>query len=165
MSLKTALDALSAEKWRNDTVYFRRIRSEEDLIYAAWDCKLDVGQAELVNPAWFSIGRAYLAPDDNYPCVICKNDGERIGFISLLKWIGEGNAYSFSYFIDKEMQGKGYGRSAAALAISLLQEIADGNMIKIAAAPSNVRAHRLYLSLGLRLLGELDGDELVFGRG
>ena len=82
MSLRLLLDALPAEKWRNEKVYFKKIQSEDDLIYAGFDCKLRDNQMDLVNPAWFSIGRAYIAPDDNYPCIICSSNGKNIGFIN-----------------------------------------------------------------------------------
>ncbi len=164
MSLRTSLDTLPSEKWKNDKVYFKKIQSEDDLIYAAFDCKLRDDQMDLVNPAWFSIGRAYIAPHDHYPCIICNSEGENVGFISLLKWLGEGDALSWSYFIDEKEQGKGYGRKAAELAIDILRNVAIGKMIKVATEPSNIKAQRLYLSLGLHKLDELDGDDFVFGK-
>ncbi len=164
MSIRILLDALPAEKWRNEKVYFKKIQSEDDLIYAAFDCKLRDNQIDLVNPAWFSIGRAYIAPDDNYPCIICNSNGENIGFINLGKWLGEGDALSWSYFIDQNEQGKGYGRKAAELAIEILQSVSGGKMIKVATEQSNEKAQRLYMSLGLNKLDELDGDDFVFGK-
>ena len=62
------------------------------------------------------------------------------------------------------MQGKGYGRKAAELAVEVLQSVADGKMIKVATEQSNEKAQRLYVSLGLHKLDELDGDDFVFGR-
>lgn len=101
MSLKTSLDALPAEKWKNDMVYFKKIQSEDDLIYATFECELETYQRDFVNPAWFSIGRAYLAPEDNYPCIICNSNGENIGFINLSRWMGGGEAFSWSYYVEK----------------------------------------------------------------
>lgn len=164
MSFRTKLDALPSEKWRNDRVCFKKIKSQDDLIYAIFDCNLRDDQIDLVNPAGFSIGRAYLNPDNNYPCIICNSDGKNIGFINLLKWLGTGNALSWSYFIDRDEQGKGYGKKAAELAIEILESIADGEMIKVSTEQSNVYAQRLYLSVGLQKLDELDGDDFVFGR-
>ena len=67
MSLRTELERLPDNEWLNDFVFFRPIRTEEDLIYAAYDCQLEDEQKNLVNPAWLSIGRAYISRDDNYP--------------------------------------------------------------------------------------------------
>ncbi len=86
-----------------------------------------------------------------------------IGFISLCKWLGEGDAYTWSYYIDKNHQGKGYGKSAAEAAVQILKAADPGKPIKLAAEGDNEKAHRLYTSLGFRLLPELDGDDLVFG--
>jgi diamine N-acetyltransferase len=163
MALRNELKAIDAAYWRASRVYFKPLKSEADLIYACYDCQLTDEQKELVNPAWFSIGRAYLAPEDNYPCLICSEQGEPVGFINLDTWLGEGDAYSWSFFIDKREQGKGYGKAAARLAIRLLKAADPEKPIKLAAERDNERAQRLYASLGFQLLPELDGDDLVFG--
>ena len=72
-----------------------------DVIYAGCDCRLTDEQKDLVNPFWFSIGRAYLFREDNYPCIIYNAHNERVGFIIFSKWLANGDAYSWSYFIDK----------------------------------------------------------------
>ncbi len=97
----------------------------------------------MVNPAWFSIGRAYLFREDNYPCIICTKQGQPIGFIDLTRWLGQGDAYSWSFYIDRDHQGK--------------------KPIKLATEQSNEKAQQLYTSLGFRQLAELDGKDLVFG--
>ena len=111
MSLRTDLERLSDEHWENSHVKIRPLTSEADLIYAAYECQLTDEQKDLVNPAWFSIGRAYLFREDNYPCIIYNERNEPIGFINLNKWLGGGDAYSWSYFIDKDQQGKGHSHS------------------------------------------------------
>lgn len=163
MSLRDELEKLTGHPWSNDRVRFRPIRTEEDLIYAAYDCQLTDAQKELVNPAWFSIGRAYLFPDDNYPCVICNEKSESIGFINLSKWLGNGDAFSWSFFIDRHHQGQGYGREAAQLAVDILKTANPTKQIKLATETSNTNAQRLYVSLGFVQLPERDGDDLVFG--
>ena len=120
-------------------------------------------QKELVNPFWFSIGRAYLFREDNYPCVIYNEKSEPIGFINLCKWLGDGDAYSWSYFIDKEYQGKGYGKRAAQLAVHILKSANPTKHIKLATETCNTKAHQLYISLGFEKLAEMDGDDIVFG--
>lgn len=163
MSLRTELEKLPREVFANEKISFRAIREEDDLAYAIFDCRLTEEQKELVNPAGFSIGRAFLRPDDNYPCVICNSKKERVGFINLAVWLGDGDGYSWSYYVDSGQQGKGYGKSAAELAIRLLKAVDRNKMIKLSTEKGNARAQQLYLSLGLRLLDELDGDDLVFG--
>lgn len=163
MGIRSALEIISSDKWSNARVSIRPLVTESDLIYATYDCELDEKQKELVNPAWFSIGRAYLFRDDNYPCIICDEQMVPIGFINLCKWLGEGDAYSWSYFIDRSHQRKGYGKSAAEAAIRILKTANPDKPIKLATEKDNEKAQRLYRSLGFRLLPELDGDDIVFG--
>jgi diamine N-acetyltransferase len=84
-----------------------------------------------------------------------------IGFINLCKWIGT-EAFSWSFYIDKDHQGKGYGKSSAALAVEILKKVDPDMPIKLSTEQSNVKAQRLYTSLGFIKSDELDGDDLVY---
>lgn len=162
MSLRADLEKFPCEAWQNEYVKIRPLSTEADLIYAGYACKLTDEQKELVNPFWFSIGRAYLFKEDNYPCIIYNEKGEPIGFINLCKWLGSCDAYSWSYFIDKEYQGKGYGKQAAQLAVDILKTANPIKRIKLSAEASNVKAQRLYVSLGFEKSAEMDGEDIVF---
>lgn len=164
MSLRTDLEKLSNKHWENEYVKIKPLTTVADLIYAGFDCRLTDVQKEMVNPFWFSIGRAYLFKDDNYPCIIYNACNEPVGFINLCKWLSSGDAYSWSYFIDKDQQGKGYGKQAARLAVHILKAANPGKQIKLSTELSNSAAQALYLSLGFTKLSELDGDDLVFGQ-
>lgn len=163
MSLRADLEKLTGRDWENAYVKIRPLTTEADLIYATYICQLTDAQKELVNPAWFSVGRAYLFREDNYPCIICNERDEAIGFINLCKWLGDGDAYAWSYFIDKNHQGKGYGKHAAELAIHILKSADPGKRIKLSTEICNTKAQSLYVSLGFEKLPEIDGDDLVFG--
>ncbi|NLZ70172.1 MAG: GNAT family N-acetyltransferase [Clostridiaceae bacterium] len=163
MSLRTALENVEPALWTDGRVSISPLKTEADLIYAAYECRLSEEQKELANPAWFSIGRAYLFREDNYPCIICNERMRPISFINLCKWLGEGDAYTWSFFIDRNYQGKGYGRSAAQAAIRILKAANPTKPIKLAAEKSNERTQLLYISLGFTLLPGLDGDDIVFG--
>ena len=162
MTLRESLEKLDSAYWQNDKVKIRPILTQEDLVYAIFDCELTPEQQELVNPAGFSIGRAYLFRERNVPCLICTVEDVPIGFISLCKWLAEGDAYSWSYYIDRRYQGKGYGKAAAQLAIRILKTAAPEKPIKLSTEVENTRAQALYQSLGFTKLDELDGDDLVF---
>lgn len=164
LSLRDRLERFPAETYIGEKVSFRPIRTEEDLAYAIFECHLTKEQEDLVNPAGFSIGRAYLHPENNYPCLIISHADRPVGFIDLCTWLGTGEreAFSWSYYIDARHQGKGYGRSAARLAIQLLKAADAQVPIKLATEANNSKAQELYLSLGFRQLDELDGDDLVF---
>ena len=141
----------------------REVRDDGDLWFATAECALAPGQEELVNPAGFDIGRAYLNPADNVPCVICLEDGTRIGFIVFRMWLAAGTAYSWGYHLDRNWQGRGYGERAARLAIRILKAMGGDMPIKLSAEVENTRAQRLYERIGVHRLDELDGDDLVFG--
>ena len=124
MGIRSALETVSIDLWSDARVSIRPLKTESDLIYATYECQLEAWQKELVNPAWFSIGRAYLFREDNYPCIVCNEQMTPIGFIDLCKWLGEGDAYSWSFYIDKRYQGKGYGKSAAFVPFAWFPSIA-----------------------------------------
>ncbi len=163
MSLRTDLEKLPDGYWQNTHVKIRPLSTEPDLIYAAYDCQLTDEQKELVNPAWFSIGRAYLFREDNFPCIIYNERNDPIGFINLCTWLAGGDAYSWSFYIDRRHQRKGYGKSAAQLAVSILKAANPEKQIKLATEAYNTTAQALYMSLGFKKLAEMDGDDLVFG--
>ena len=163
MSLRADLEKLADEHWQNAYVKIKPITTESDLIYAGYDCQLTNEQKKHVNPFWFSIGRAYLFREDNYPCIIYNDHNDSVGFINLNKWLGSGDAYSWSFFVDKSQQGKGYGRHAAQLAVDILKSANPQKQIKLAAEIGNTKAHALYISLGFEKLTEMDGNDIVFG--
>ena len=163
MSLRSDLEKLADEHWQNTYVKIKPLSTMSDVIYAGCDCQLNDEQKDLVNPFWFSIGRAYLFREDNYPCIIYNECNQPVGFIILSKWLAIGDAYSWSYFIDKDQQGKGYGKRAAQLAIHILKTANPNMCIKLATQRKNIKAQQLYKSLGFEQLSETDGDDIVFG--
>lgn len=162
MSLRKDLENLNIIYWQNDFVKIKPMTTEKELIYAAYECQLTEEQKEMVSPLWFIIGRAYLNKDNYFPCIIYTLNDKPIGFISFSSWLGNGEAYSWSYFIDLKYQGKGYGKSAAELAIKILKKAAPYKTIKLATEKNNTKAHKLYMSLGFYKSSEMDGEDLVF---
>lgn len=161
-SFANQVKSLPKDTWMSEIVNVRAIENDDDLWYAVVECTLNPEQEDYVNPAGFSIGRAYLAPQDNVPCVICKKDGERIGYIVLRKYLGQGKGFNWSYYIDRKFQGMGYGKAAAKLAVKILKAV-DSNMpIKLTTEIDNIKAQKLYCSIGFTKSDELDGDDLVF---
>lgn len=163
MTMKTFRDhilELDKSVFTLDNIRIRLIQSDEDLWYATVQCTLAPGQEAFVNPAGFSIGRAYLQPQSNVPCIICKNDIP-IGYIVFREW-HDGTAASWSYYLDEQQQGFGYGRTTARLAVQILNSAFPDRPIKLSAEKDNEKAHRLYRSIGFRLSGETDGDDLIF---
>ena len=163
MTFREKLESLPESEWKNSKVMIKPIVNEKELIYATYDCQLTKEQQDLVNPSWFEIGRSYLDSDDNYPCIIYNEELAPIGFINLKKKLPAKSDCSWSYYIDKNHQGKGYGHAAAELAVRILKAAEPDLMIKLATEVSNKKAQALYSSLGFKQLPEIDGEDLVFG--
>ena len=162
MSLRSDLKKLSPEDWRNERIKLRPLLTEDNLIYAACDCRLTEEQQERVNPAWFSVGRAYLFPEASLPCLIENEQSEPIGFLNLCQWSAESDTSSWSCFIGRRHQKKDCGKAAAQLALHILKTAAPEKPIKLATEAQNLPAQSLYVSLGFQKLPEMDGDDLVF---
>ena len=84
MNLKERIEALPDSAFSLDEIRILPIRDDYDLWYATVECRLAPGQEDFVNPAGFSIGRAYLHPEDHVPCIIWRGTC-RIGYIVLRK--------------------------------------------------------------------------------
>ena len=159
-TLKDKIMALPDCAFTLGDIQIRPIRDDYDLWFAVVECQLAPGQEDYVNPAGFSIGRAFLHPNDNIPCIILKNE-TRVGFIVLRKWSDKQES-SWSYYLDKDFQGLGFGKTAGMLAINVLQKADPESSIKLSTEKANRAAQRLYRSLGFVYEGETDGDDLVF---
>ena len=159
-SLKERIASLESHIFIQDDIRIRPIQNDYDLWYAVVECKLKPEQIDFVNPAGFSIGRAYLHPERNVPCIIWKGD-IRIGYIVLRECSDEG-ATNWSFYLSQEHQGYGYGKAAARLAGQILLAAAPQTPIKLSTEKENHKAQQLYLDLGFQCTDELDGDDLVF---
>ena len=74
------------------------------------------------------------------------------------------NNYSiWRLMIDKDQQGKGYGREALRLALDYIRTFPCGEAeyCYLSYEPENTVAKALYASFGFRENGETDGDETV----
>ena len=158
--LNEAIAELNLREFSENGISIRPICDDYDLWYVVVECKLAPGQEEFVNPAGFTIGRAYLNPGDNVPCIIWK-DGQWIGYMVLRMW-HDGTGTSWSYYLDRRQQGMGYGISAAKSAVRILKGAVPDLPVKLAVEKCNDKARRLYASLGFRRTDEMDGDDLIF---
>ena len=153
---------LSEDRRTLDNILIRPISDQEDLWYASQELLLTPEQREFVNPPGFSIGRAWLWPEKFLPCVICLENGTRIGFIVFSPWLANGEALTWGYMIDSRYQHRGYGTAAARLALRMLHTVCPDLPVKLAVEEDNRRAQALYASLGFVLLDEKDGSDLVY---
>ncbi len=77
--------------------------------------------------------------------------------------VAEGNYCLWRLMIDKNYQGRGYGREAVALALDFVRTFPCGHAeyCYLSYEPENAVAAKLYASFGFCENGEKDGDETV----
>ena len=163
MDIRKRITDLDNDALVSERILFKPLETERDL-WSMGDLYLPEDQADLVNPLWFSLGRAYIKPHENLPCLILrKEDNKVIGFIQICRFLGcEEEATSWSCFIVPEYQGVGYGKESVILATKILKRAFPELKIKVAVEQANTKAQGLYNDLGLSFTGEMDGNDLVF---
>ncbi len=160
-SFRDKILSLPSDMFSDCGITVRPIQDDYDLWYAVVECRLADGQEDYVNPPGFSIGRAYLNPNDNVPCVILHNN-RRVGYIVLRRSLFDGASTDWSYCISADEQGNGYGTQAAKIAIHILTTAFPLMPIKLSVDENNYKAQKLYESLGFCKNGETDGDDAVY---
>ncbi|WP_026669081.1 GNAT family N-acetyltransferase [Butyrivibrio sp. AE3006] len=122
-----------------------------------------------------SIIEAYTAITGNgYAFPFGIYDGEipvgflMIGFDSDDYWqdapeIAYGNYNLWRLMIDKQYQGKGYGREAIKLALDFIstKPCGEADYCWLSYEPENKVAASLYSSFGFKETGEMDGEEVI----
>lgn len=111
MSLREKLLRVAPEEWENEFVRIRPMTTRDDLIYAGDGCRLTDEQREFVNPVWFSLGRAYLAPEDHDPCLI-ENEPPGADRLSVLH--GMGRCLQLELFSRRPAAGEGLRKAGGA---------------------------------------------------
>ncbi len=77
--------------------------------------------------------------------------------------IAGGNYFLWRLMIDKDYQGRGYGKEAVKLALEYIKTFPCGpaELCWTSSEPENDTARRLYHSFGFRETGGMDGEELI----
>ena len=77
--------------------------------------------------------------------------------------VSKGNYCIWRFMIDKNYQGRGFGRQAFALALDYVRSFPCGMAEKcfLSYEPENTAAAQLYHSFGFEENGEFDGDEVI----
>ncbi len=130
------------------------------LVWAVIDLKLHPGREEFVADNAISIAEAYVEPTF-VPLAVYA--GEALaGFAMYGQHPDSGAWWVIRLMIDREHQGKGYGRAAMEAVIAMMAERAGCEEIVTSFVPENAVAAGLYASLGFRPTGEIeDGEPLV----
>ena len=158
-------------------IHLEKIDSQN--VWDVLDLKLRREQKDFVAPNEISIVQAYTAIGtacSAFPFAIY-NDKKVVGFLmigfneaALYELDGEEapsalkNNYSlWRLMIDKRVQGRGYGRQAILQALDFVRTWPCGKAeyCEVSYEPDNEVGAKLYASLGFRVNGEMDGDEIV----
>ncbi|HWS88402.1 MAG TPA: GNAT family N-acetyltransferase [Pyrinomonadaceae bacterium] len=124
--------------------------------------KLEVNedQKNFVAPNVFSIAQSKVEPAFNVQAVY---DGEEmVGFV-MYGWDEEEGCHCLArLMVDKNQQGKGYGRAATEAVIERLRAEPGCKQIVLSVNPANTNAQALYESLGFVKTGEVSyGEEVM----
>jgi diamine N-acetyltransferase len=141
------------------TVTLRPITREN--LWPVVDLKLHSGQEPFVDTNMASIANAYVEPTF-VPLAVYAGE-ELVGFAMYGQHPPDTGAWwVIRLMIDRDHQGKGYGRAAMERVIDMMIERVGCEEIVTSYVPSNEVASRLYASLGFRPTGEWeDGEPLV----
>ena len=134
-----------------------------DNFWGVLDLKLHPGQEEFVADNAVSIANAYVEPTF-VPLAVCAGNA-LVGFAMYGQHPETGAWWVIRLMIDREQQGKGYGRVAMEAVIAMMIERVGCEEIVTSFNPANAVAAALYASLGFRPTGEIeDGEPLVLLR-
>jgi diamine N-acetyltransferase len=123
------------------------------------DLKLHPGQEAFVAPDIDSIANAYVEPTF-VPLAVYAGE-TLVGFTMYGQDPGTGTWWVIRLMIDREQQGKGYGRATMEKVIARMVEETGCAEIITSYKPENAVAGALYASLGFQPTGEIEDGETV----
>jgi diamine N-acetyltransferase len=123
--------------------------------------KLEVNedQKSFVSPNVFSLAQSKVLT--TYLTQAVYDGEEMVGFV-MYGWDEEENCHSLArLMVDRNHQGKGYGRAATEAVIERLRAEPGCRQIVLSVNPANASAQALYASLGFVKTGEVSHGEEV----
>lgn len=162
MNFFQRLETSAGDGFSGGRIRFSRVKDAEDVEFVAEKCRISDEQRSFVRSGGYCLGMAYIKPENEYPCIIRNENGERIGFIDLRKRSGEVEGLSFVCFLDVGFQGKGYGYEAISLALKIFGEIFPEFPVILAVKRKNTYARGLYEKLGFVNRGDASESEILY---
>jgi len=112
-------------------------------------------QKSFVSTTADSLAQAYVYRDTAFPFAVYA-DEKPVGFIMLGYYESRKQYTLWKYLIDKEHQGKGYGKEALKQGIKYLKEQFDAKEIYTGVSLGNEAAKGLYKSMGFTQTGLIE---------
>ncbi len=131
----------------------------------AFRLKVRADQEKFVSNPIRSLAQAYVYRDQCQPFGIY--DGDRmVGYVMVIYDYDIPEYDIWHMMIDDSQQGKGFGRAAMQLALDYIAQkpFGESNRVALTCNKENPVALRLYQSLGFRLTGNEDDDEVELAR-
>ena len=135
----------------------------EDVDTENWRLGLSVSEAQesFVSNSDRILARAWAYRGHRSRAFVIYNDDTPVGMVLYYDW-EDGGAYDLSQlFIDRRYQGKGYGRKASEPVLQMMRADGKYDRVVLCFIEGNDSAKRLYESLGFRLTGDADGNEII----
>lgn len=109
------------------------------------------------------LARAFVFREYNSLVYAIYNDDTPIGLLMQRDYTEEGRLICVldQFMIDREYQGKGYGKAAMKHWLSMIEREEEYDSITLCYKEEDEAALRLYLGMGFYNTGEADGDEVI----
>ncbi|WP_409305639.1 GNAT family N-acetyltransferase [Peribacillus sp. SCS-155] len=114
-------------------------------------------QKEFVAPNIYSLAESKF--ETSFVPLSVYSGEEMVGFLMYGQDPEDGNYWLVRLMIDKNNQGRGYGKKAVALLIEALRQQTD--QIIVGYKPDNLSAQKLYAAAGFRETGEIMHGEKI----
>jgi len=117
-------------------------------------------QKNFVAPNAFSIAEASFSDEAFFQAIYA--DDTPVGFAMLFEDFEKGDYGLWRFMIDKDHQGKGYGRAALQLVIDRIKQHPKATKMELSVVPENEGAIKLYTDMGFVDTGRVEWDENVY---
>jgi len=125
-------------------------------------CNLEVAehQESFVAPNAVSIAQAYFNKNAWFRALY--HDDTPVGFMMLHQDLDQGQYYLWRFMIDKNHQGKGYGKEAMGLIIEHVKQSPNAMELTLSCDPGDDGPENFYKKLGFEFTGEIKHGEKVY---
>ena len=117
-------------------------------------------QKNFVAPNAFSIAEASFSDEAWFQAIYA--DETPVGFAMLFEDFEKAEFGLWRFMIDKEHQGKGYGRAALELIIERVKNHPNATKMELSVVPENIGAIKLYENMGFVDTGRVEWEEKVY---
>ncbi len=107
----------------------------------------------------YSLAQAGIYRDTAFPFAIY-TENNLVGFVMMGYYEKKKHYALWRFMIDKNHQGKGYGKSALKLAVNHMINCYNITELGTGTHRDNIIAQKLYKSIGFNETGEIDGNQI-----